>query len=164
MTEKDPFFKALSAPNARLSIEEKIDGANLGISLSLNGNILVQNRSHYISSGEHAQFSPLSAWVEMNKERIKSILKPSCPSKRRILFGEWLVAKHSIPYRRLPAYFIAFDIAEDDQFVSRREFHSIMRGRDIPVSHSLEVPDMVDLSAKDFQKTLMGLLDTSLPR
>lgn len=116
----------------RISIEEKIDGANLGISLSLNGNILIQNRSHYISHGEHAQFSRLATWVEMHSDEIKRILgeEPSSSlsasssattntTQRRILYGEWVVAKHSIPYGRLPAYFIAFDISENDHFISR---------------------------------------------
>jgi hypothetical protein len=31
-------------------------------------------------------------------------------SPRFILFGEWVYAKHSIHYSKLPAYFIAFDI------------------------------------------------------
>ncbi len=97
LPENDSFFKVLTEPNARLSIEEKIDGANLSISLSLKGDILVQNRSQYISSGEHAQFSRLNVWMETNREQIRAILKPSCPSKRSILYGEWVVAKHSIP-------------------------------------------------------------------
>jgi hypothetical protein len=50
--------------------------------------------------------------------------------KRRILHGEWVVAKDSIPYayRRLLAYFIAFDITDDGHFVSRIKVHRIMHG------------------------------------
>ena len=28
----------------------------------------------------------------------------------QVLFGEWCLARHSVPYTRLPGYFIAFDI------------------------------------------------------
>lgn len=39
-------------PNGRvLTIEEKLDGANLGISLDTNYQVLCQNRSHYVSAG-----------------------------------------------------------------------------------------------------------------
>ena len=34
---------------------------------------------------------------------------------RFILFGEWLYARHSIHYRRLPHYFFEFDIYDKQQ-------------------------------------------------
>jgi len=155
----------------RISLEEKIDGANLGISLSLNGKILVQNRSHYISHGEHAQFSQLAAWTEMHSEGIKRILlhgdennddnDESSLAKRRILYGEWVAAKHSIKYERLPSYFIAFDISEDDRFVSRQRFHEIMRGSGIPVTPTLDHPDMTGMDKKELENMLVDTLRTT---
>ena len=79
----DAMFKLLANPpsgDMHISFEEKIDGANIGISLSLDGGILVQNRSHYISHGEHAQFSQLAAWTELHAEELKRILTPDASS------------------------------------------------------------------------------------
>jgi len=181
LSKDNSMFRLLATPQhdddpaaMHISLEEKIDGANLGISLSLNGEILVQNRSHYISHGEHAQFSQLAAWTEMHSKEIKRILlhgdenndnsddsNESSPTKRRILYGEWVVAKHSIKYERLPSYFIAFDISEDDRFVSRRRFHDIMRGSGIPVTPTLDHPDMTGMDQKELEKMLMDILRTT---
>lgn len=167
LSKDDAMFKLLASDdnNINISLEEKIDGANLGLSLSLDGAILVQNRSHYISRGEHAQFSQLTAWTEMHREEIKRILEPSPSDEphlqaRRVLYGEWVVAKHSIPYARLPGYFLAFDILGDDRFMSRRQFHSMMNGSGIPVSPTLDPPNMVGLQQKEMEGVLMNLLNT----
>ena len=89
-------------------IEEKIDGSNLGISLCpYSCQILVQNRSHYISRGDHAQYNRIPEWIEQHRQVLTTdILKGG----NRILYGEWVTARHSMPYKKLPAYFIAFDI------------------------------------------------------
>jgi hypothetical protein len=43
-------------PDAReLVVQEKIDGANLGISLTADYQVLCQNRSHYVNSSSHSQ-------------------------------------------------------------------------------------------------------------
>ena len=113
-------------------IEEKVDGANLGISLCpFTGQLLVQNRSHYISHGEHAQFHRISEWIAEHRISLTEILQTGS----RILYGEWMVARHSIPYKRLPGFFVAFDIFDktSGKFFSRRRFHSTMRDTRIPV-------------------------------
>jgi atypical dual specificity phosphatase len=47
-------------------ITEKVDGANLGISLSADGTqIIVQNRSHYVNSSSHEQFKKLGTCSSM---------------------------------------------------------------------------------------------------
>ncbi|EIN14290.1 ATP dependent DNA ligase [Punctularia strigosozonata HHB-11173 SS5] len=53
----------------------------------------------------------LGLWVEEHREDLYCILDrdPSFP-ERYILYGEWLAATHSIPYDRLPDYFMAFDV------------------------------------------------------
>ncbi|KAG8990485.1 hypothetical protein FRB90_001749 [Tulasnella sp. 427] len=92
-------------------ITEKVDGANLGISLSPERSLLVQNRSHYVNSATHEQFKKLGGWLEEHREELYAILDtdPSFP-ERYILFGEWVTATHSIPYTKLPSRFIAFDL------------------------------------------------------
>mmetsp|Transcript_65 Transcript_65/g.63 ORF Transcript_65/g.63 Transcript_65/m.63 type:complete len:484 (-) Transcript_65:251-1702(-) len=120
-------------------VEEKVDGANMGFTLCADGEILAQNRSHYISSGDHAQFSQLTAWVEEHRQALIHILnshgETRVASQGLILYGEWLVAKHSISYHKLPSHFVAFDIYDRKhrRFLSRERFHTIMKKSGIPV-------------------------------
>lgn len=120
----------------RIVIEEKIDGANLGISLDpATLEILVQNRNHYISSGEHAQFSRITEWIQQHREPLMNILGEQLGGGERILYGEWMAARHSIRYHKLPGLFVAFDIYEkkEDKLFSRSRFHATMKGSGIPV-------------------------------
>ena len=92
-------------------ITEKVDGANMGFSLSADRELLVQNRSHYITSNTHAQFRPLHTWIETHREDLYHVLdRDNSFPERYILYGEWLVATHSIAYTRLPNQFLAFDL------------------------------------------------------
>ena len=114
-----------------VSVEEKVDGANLGISISpSNYRLLVQNRAHYVNSQTHKQFSGLDQWLEEHSAGLFEVLVPG----RHVLFGEWLFAKHSIHYTRMPGYFMAFDIydKESERFYSRRERNRRLEGSGIP--------------------------------
>jgi atypical dual specificity phosphatase len=93
-------------------ITEKIDGANMGFSLSSDrSRIIVQNRSHYVDSSTHEQFKKLGIWVERHEGDLFKILdRDPFFAERYILFGEWMFATHSIPYTRLPGRFLAFDL------------------------------------------------------
>ena len=117
-------FKQFSNPPSHLSLclEEKIDGANLGISLK-NNKIMVQNRSHYVNSKYHTQFKSLDKWISDHEADLMKILKMGY-----ILYGEWMAATHAIAYSKLPELFIAFDLFDlrKKQFVSRRKFEEIM--------------------------------------
>lgn len=87
--------------SSEVVVEEKIDGANMGFSLDpQTGKILVQNRSHYVSSTSHHQFKKLDQWVETHKDGLLKLLDGG----KNILYGEWLYATHSIPYTSLPDY------------------------------------------------------------
>jgi hypothetical protein len=126
------FVSILCQKGVGVVIEEKIDGSNLGISqCPQSGDILVQNRSHFISQGDHAQFSRVKEWIADHQDALLPILQGG----NRILYGEWVVAKHSIPYQSLPGWFIAFDLydKETGNFLSRRRFHSALKGSQIPV-------------------------------
>ncbi|NIY98296.1 RNA ligase family protein, partial [Salipiger sp. HF18] len=86
-------------------IEEKLDGANLGISRGEDGDILLQNRGSYLSEPYRGQFSRLAPWLGERTEPLSRILTPE-----RILFGEWCTATHSLYYNRLPDWFLLFDV------------------------------------------------------
>lgn len=93
-------------------VTEKIDGANLGISLAADGwTFVVQNRSHYVTSKSHAQFRKLDAFLEAHGAALRSLLhQDTLFPERFILYGEWMAATHSIPYTHLRDLFYAFDL------------------------------------------------------
>ena len=88
-----------------LVVEEKIDGANLGISFDSDGNIRAQNRGDYLRVPGSGQWKSLAGWLAPRTDTFFDNL-----SDRYILFGEWCYARHSVVYDRLPDWFLGFDI------------------------------------------------------
>ncbi|WP_083340641.1 RNA ligase family protein [Chromobacterium vaccinii] len=95
--------KALLAEEVVL--EEKLDGANLGLSLAPDGSLRAQNRGQYLCEPYTGQFSRLPGWLAQHSEAISSSLKPTL-----MLFGEWCAARHSLDYSDLPDWFLLFDV------------------------------------------------------
>lgn len=112
--DKDQMKKFL---DNELIIEEKIDGANMGFSLTKDSKVKCQNRSHFVTSEYSNQFKILDKWISKNSADLFTVLEP----ERHILFGEWLYMKHSIGYDKLADYFIVFDIFDsfENKFFSR---------------------------------------------
>jgi atypical dual specificity phosphatase len=109
-----------------LIIEEKIDGANLGIFLNKETmKIMVQNRSHFVNCEYHEQFKLLEKWITLHSSELFEILQEN----EYILYGEWVYFKHSIHYTKIPDYFILFDIYDrvTKQFLSREKVNSIIK-------------------------------------
>lgn len=107
--------KILAAAEARkllsgnIWVEEKLDGANLGISAEANGELRFQNRGEYIVPPFGGQFTRLNAWIGHHGHNLLPKLVPGL-----ILFGEWCAARHSVRYDHLPDWFIAFDVYDRD--------------------------------------------------
>ncbi|KAH6911163.1 ATP dependent DNA ligase [Coprinopsis sp. MPI-PUGE-AT-0042] len=122
--------------NTRVVVTEKVDGANMGFSLSADKQILVQNRSHYVNPTSHDQFKKLGAWVDKHRQELLKLLDrdPYFP-ERYILFGEWLYATHSIAYSRLPDYFMAFDLydRQTGAFISTKALRGLLADTSISV-------------------------------
>ena len=74
-------------------IEEKIDGANLGISFNDDGRCLLQNRGSYLYSPYDGQWRILNNWIERYEDKLFDIL-----NNEYILFGEWCCVTHSVYY------------------------------------------------------------------
>ena len=89
-------------------VEEKVDGANIGLSL-LDGQIVVQNRSHYVNEETGELFRPLKEWLRAHSAELWTIFDTN---PRLVLYGEWMHLKHSIHYTRLPDRFLLFDILD----------------------------------------------------
>ena len=127
----------------QLVCEEKIDGANLGISLSgFDLKILSQNRGHYINHETHSQFKKLDDWLNQHRANLLKILYTDRQYPRRyILFGEWLASTHSIAYTKLPDYFIAFDVYDrhHEQFLSRTHVQDRLKDTSISQVPKLDI-------------------------
>jgi len=133
-----------------VTIEEKVDGANLGFSLGPNYEIRAQNRSHYVNASSHRQFGQLDSWIEEHRQGLLGILGIEEPG-RFVLFGEWLAVKHSVFYSRLPSYFLAFDIYDksEGKFLSRNEVRGKTESAGIPM-----VPTVFEGVLKNQQELL----------
>lgn len=90
-------------------VEEKLDGANLGLSLAPDGGLRAQNRGQYLEDPHAGQFARLSAWLSQHEAALRSVLAPNL-----ILFGEWCAARHSLDYLALPDWFLLFDVYDRD--------------------------------------------------
>lgn len=88
-----------------LTVEEKIDGANLGLSFDHNGDFHAQNRGGHIQTPYTGQWKKLTEWLAPRLDTFFEVL-----ADRYILFGEWCYAKHSVTYTQLPDWFLGFDI------------------------------------------------------
>jgi hypothetical protein len=86
-------------------IEEKVDGANLGLSLGDDGRLRAQSRGHYLDARTEGQWKPLWRWLSHRAERLTAVLTPSL-----IAHGEWCYAEHSVFYDALPDWFLLFDV------------------------------------------------------
>jgi ATP-dependent RNA circularization protein (DNA/RNA ligase family) len=99
-------------------VEEKLDGANLGLSLSPNGTVRAQNRGQYLGEPYVGQFARLPAWLAQHESSLLAVLRPEL-----MLFGEWCAARHSLDYDTLPDWFLLFDVYDR----SKRRFWNTSR-------------------------------------
>lgn len=108
--------------SSNVIVEEKVDGANIGLSLSENGEIRVQNRGSFLSFPYSHQFSRLAGWVGEHEDGLRKVL-----SGKLIIFGEWCAARHSKHYSKLPDWFLLFDVYD----VEMKKFWSVERRNDL---------------------------------
>jgi ATP-dependent RNA circularization protein (DNA/RNA ligase family) len=125
-SERDEFLRH------ELTVEEKVDGANLGLSFDADGNIRAQNRGAYLHLPGSGQWKKLGEWLARHTDTLFEHL-----SDRYILFGEWCYAQHSIFYDRLPDWFLAFDIFDREAL---RFLASARRDRLIDEMHVSKAP------------------------
>ena len=89
--------------NGEVIVEEKMDGANIGIIRHKEG-IHLQKRGSLVGTSEHEQFQFFHNWAQyQNRERLMELPIGT------ILYGELLYAVHSIYYDSLPDYVLFFD-------------------------------------------------------
>lgn len=107
-----------------LVVEEKVDGANLGISFDSEGNIQGQNRGAYLNLPGSGQWRKLGDWLTPRTDTLFEHL-----SDHFILFGEWCYAQHSVFYDRLPDWFLGFDVYDKrfGRFLSSKRRDALFR-------------------------------------
>ncbi|MEU3019463.1 RNA ligase family protein [Nocardiopsis sp. NPDC007018] len=140
-------------PFARLAgrhlvVEEKLDGANAGISFGPDGRLRLQSRGHYLGGGpRERQFAPFKAWAAT----VAPVLRPVL-GDRYVLYGEWLYARHTVYYDALPHYFCAFDALDtsDGTFLSTPRRRELLAGTpvvSVPVLHEGPLASLTALTA-----------------
>lgn len=153
----------LSAVNFRelvsqhLVVEEKIDGAQCGISFSDEGELFLQSRGHYLRGGPREKhFALLKQWSSCHEEAFFCAL-----GSRYVLYGEWMYAKHTAFYDMLPHYFLEFDVLDTERNVfldtpSRRELLKDVPVVSVPVLYEGIVKDVKELAKFIGPSAFMG--------
>ena len=91
-------------------IEEKLDGANAGISVDHDGALRLQSRGHFLGGGARERhFDLFKRWASAHAQAMARLA-----SEGRTIYGEWLYAKHTVFYDALPHYFLEFDVRDAD--------------------------------------------------
>jgi hypothetical protein len=117
--------------DGELIIEEKVDGANMGLSLGLDGRVRAQSRGNYLVPGRsHAQWNPLWPWLAERREKLEEHLRDGL-----MFFGEWCYARHTVPYDSLPDWFLGFDVFE----TATRRFWSVDRRNSLLIECGIQL-------------------------
>lgn len=134
-----------------LVVEEKIDGANTAVSFSEDGELLLQSRGHYLTGGyRERHYNLMKQWANIHQDAFFDVL-----GTRYIMYGEWMYAKHTVYYDKLPHYFLEFDIfdREEQIFLSTERRHEMLKN--LPVV-SVPVLKMGTFQHKEDLISLLG--------
>ena len=134
-------------------VEEKMDGANAGISFDEDGSLYLQSRGHYLTGGaREAHFDLFKQWGHYLAPCLWEAI-----GSRYLIYGEWLYAKHTIFYDQLPHYFMEFDIfdREEEVFLSTERRKELLGGAPLVSVRILHAGEL------DTLKSLVSLLDIS---
>jgi ATP-dependent RNA circularization protein (DNA/RNA ligase family) len=109
-----------------VSVEEKVDGANIGFSLDADGELQIQQRGDYLQAPYSGQFCSLRSWLKVHGDDLRIFLQDPV-HRSLILFGEWCAARHSVAYTHLPDPFLLFDIGDRsaERFWSRQRRNEV---------------------------------------
>lgn len=102
--------EAMALLSGNVVVEEKLDGANLGISISPTATLQIQNRGQYLKAPYSGQFARIASWLAPHEDSLVEALRNNL-----VLFGEWCTARHSLDYSELPDWFLAFDIYDREE-------------------------------------------------
>lgn len=124
-----------------ISVEEKIDGANAGISFSNDAELILQSRGHALTGGARERhFNIFKRWAQDHEGVLFDVL-----TDRYVCYGEWMFGAHSVYYDLLPHYFLEFDVLDrkTGKFIStprRRELLAEVPVTSVPVLYEGPAP------------------------
>lgn len=95
----------------RIVAEEKVDGANSGISFDENAQLFLQSRGHYLrGGGREKHFDLFKRWASAKEVELYAVL-----GSRYLMYGEWMASKHTVFYDHLPHMWLEFDIYDKER-------------------------------------------------
>jgi atypical dual specificity phosphatase len=121
-----------------VTVEEKVDGANLGITMDESYSFVCMNRSHFVNSATATQWKALDTFLDEFAADLMTVLGDQ--PGRYVLYGEWCAFQHTVPYTALPGtYFVAFDLFDKraGKFLSRDRFRERLADTRIPTVPTL---------------------------
>lgn len=133
-------------PGALWVVEEKLDGANTGLSLDPETfELLPQSRGHVLSGGaREGQFSAFKEWATVHEAAIMDVLED-----RFISYHEWTWAVHTKFYDALPHYLHEFDLLDRNagKFLSTAARREVLAGTpyvSVPVLYEGPAPSCIE--------------------
>ena len=114
-----------------LVIEEKMDGSMVSLRFNDDGELKIHHRNQEVRGPE---FDLLKTWCAANEELLFELLED-----KYVMYGEWLYARHTVPYTELPAFFLEFDILDlnENMFLSTMKRHEMLMKTGIHSVHVL---------------------------
>lgn len=119
--------------NGRVWVEEKMDGANVGIIRHKQG-FHLQKRGSLVGPSEHEQFQFFHNWARyQNQEKLMGL------PVGYTVYGELMYAVHSIYYDKLPDWVLVFDVwcAKKGRYLKYED------RRDFCISYGLEMVPLI---------------------
>jgi hypothetical protein len=92
-------------PDAEVVVSEKLDGVNVGLRFDEAGQPWLFSRGHFL--GPEPWFDRLKQQVAAQRAALFERL-----GTERILYGEWLGARHTVFYDALPDWLFVFDVLD----------------------------------------------------
>ncbi len=135
-------------------VEEKMDGANCGVRFLPDATLLLQSRGHaLLGGGRERHFALLKSWAAAHEDALLDVL-----GDRYGMYGEWMAAKHTVFYDRLPHYFLEFDLLDlsSQAFLSTAARRRVLAGTPV-----VSVPVLYEGPAPRRQEDLLSLVVAS---
>ena len=135
----------IDADGTVIVVEEKVDGANAGISFDSAGTMHLQSRGHFLVGGPREKHWDLfKQWAATHEDVFLEFL-----GDRYVMYGEWLYAKHTVFYDLLPHYFMEFDVLDKEtgEFLSTLARRKLLYA--VPVRPVLVLEEFTSVPSMD---------------
>ena len=138
--------------NREWHVTEKMDGSQMGTDKE-GWELVARNRNTIVTrGGVDRQFHILPAWLKDKYQIISDLV-----GDRYILFGEWLFHLHTVPYDKLPDWFLGFNLYDTDN----EGFLPFLEGRKMISDAGLFPVPLLDTVVIKSKKQLLSYIKTS---